>query len=490
MRRVPHLVVLAATLLAGCVDLAPAYHRPATPTPAAFPTGPAYQPPTSTPQPVVGWREFFSDTRLKTVIDRALANNRDLRVAVANIAAARAQYHVQRSSLFPTVNAQAGATLGQEPSSVIFGGAAPRGAKGLFSEHIYSLTGGFTAYQLDLFGKVRNLTRAAQDQYFASRQARDAAQITLVSEVAADYLAVGSDRALLKIAEDTLRSGTESLDVTQHRFDAGVAPELDISQAQTIVQQARFDVARLTTQIAQDRNALDLVVGAPVGDDLLPMGIGDPVVVLENLPAAVNSSVLLDRPDVLQAEDQLRAANADIGAARAAFFPSIDLTGSGGVTSLALSTLFKGASETWTFAPTVSQTLFDFGANRGNLDLAKAQRDAGVANYEKAIQTAFREVADALAERGTIDEQLAAQAALTAASANALRLSTARYEQGSDTYLNVLIAQRTLYSARQTLVASQLAKSVNLVTLYSALGGGLNAPLSSRDDDGHRHLRQ
>lgn len=444
---------------------------------------------------MVGWREFFSDTRLKTVIEQALVNNRDLRVAVANIAAARAQYHVQRSALFPTVNAQAAATLAQEPTNVISAGAIPGGGAGFFNEHIYSLTGGFTAYQLDLFGKVRNLTRAAREQYLASRQARDAVQITLVSEVAADYLAVGSDRALLQIAEDTLKSGTESLDVTQHRLDAGVASQLDVSQAQTIVQQARFDVARLTTQVAQDRNALDLVVGAPVGDDLLPGGIGDPVMVLERLPAAVDSSVLLGRPDVLQAEDQLRAVNADIGVARAAFFPSISLTGSGGVTSLALSTLFKGAAETWTFAPTVSQTLLDFGANRGSLNLARAQRDAGVANYEKAIQTAFREVADALAERGTIEEQLAAQAALTAATAETLRLSSARYERGSDTYLNVLIAQRSDYAARQTLVASQLAKAVNLVTLYSALGGGLNAPtapasISSRDDDGHRHFRQ
>jgi outer membrane protein, multidrug efflux system len=482
MRRAPlHLTItVVASLLSGCIDLAPAYHRPAEPTPARFPTGPAYAPPTATPRPVVGWRDFFADPKLKAVIDQALANNRDLRVAVANIAAARAQYHVQRSALFPTLNAQAGATLGQEPTSVIDGGALPSGTAGQFNERVYSLSAGVTAYQLDLFGKVRNLTRAAQDQYFATREARDAAQITLVSEVASDYLAVGYDRALLQIAEDTLKSGAETLAVTNQRFHEGIDSELDVSQAQTIVQQARFDVARLTTQVAQDRNALDLVVGAPVGDEALPAGVGDPVFVLENLPAAVSSSVLLDRPDVLQAEDQLRAANANIGAARAAFFPSIELTGSGGVTSLALQTLFRGASETWSFAPTISQTLFDAGANRGNLALAKAQRDVDIANYEKAIQTAFREVADALAQRGTIDEQVAAQQALTAASANALRLSTARYEQGSDTYLNVLIAQRTLYTARQTLVASQLAKSVNLVTLYTALGGGLNAPVAAK----------
>jgi multidrug efflux system outer membrane protein len=468
-------LVLGATLLSGCINLAPAYHRPAAPTPAQFPTGPAYAAPPAGPQPVVGWRDFFSDPKLKVVIEEALANNRDLRVAVANIAAARAQYRIQRAALFPTVTGNAAATYAQEPISVLAGGLFPSD-NASFNEHLYTVTGGISAYQLDLFGRVRNLTRAAQDQYFATRQARDAAQITLVSEVAADYLILGSDRALLQITEDTLKNGTDTLKVTTYLFENGIDTELDVSQAETIVDQARFDVARLTTQVAQDRNALELLVGAPVGEPLLPAGIGEPIVVLERLPAAVSSSVLLDRPDVLQAEDQLRAANADIGAARAAFFPSISLTGSGGVASLALASLFKGTSQTWIFTPTVSQTIFDFGANRGNLAYAKAQRDYSVATYEKAIQTAFREVADALALRGTIDEQLAAQRALTAASANSLRLSTLRFVEGSDTYLNVLIAQRSLYAARQTLVASQLAKATNLVTLYTALGGGLNAP--------------
>jgi multidrug efflux system outer membrane protein len=474
MRRPELIAPLAAALLAGCIDLAPAYHRPAAPTPATFPTGPAYPATPTADQPVVGWRDFFSDPKLKTVIEQALANNRDLRVAAANIAAARAQYHVQRAALFPTISAQGAATLAQEPASVVAGGAAPAGS-GAFDEHVYSLTAGTSAYELDLFGKIRDLTRAQQDRYFATQAARDATQISLVSEVAADYLIIGADRALLGIAQDTLKSGAESLAVTEQRLNAGVATGLDVSQAQTLVQQARFDVARLTTQVAQDRNALDLVVGAPVGDELLPAGVGDATVVLERLPAAINSDVLLERPDVLEAEDQLRAANANIGAARAAFFPNIELTGSGGVTSLALSALFQGASGTWLFAPTITQTLFDAGANRGNLDLAKAQRDAGVATYEKTIQTAFREVADALAQRGTIDEELSAQQALTDASDNAFRLSTARYQRGSDTYLNVLIAQRTLYAARQTLVASQLAKQTNLVTLYAALGGGLNS---------------
>ena len=469
-RRAPALLLgLALSApVAACVDLAPADQRPPSPAPAAFPAGPAYAPATAE-RPVAAWRAFFADPKLKLVIEQALADNRDLRVATANVAAARAQYHVQRAAQFPTVTGNAAASQSREPAAVA---GAPAGS-GAVDSRLYSLTAGVSAYQIDLFGKLRDQSRAAQDQYFATQAARDAAQITLVSEVAGDYLTLGSDRALLKIAQDTLASSSESLNVIRRRFEAGIDNQLDISQADTTVQQARFDVARLTTQVAQDRNALELVVGAPVGDDLLPAGVGEPVAVLDQLPAAVSSSVLLQRPDVAQAEDQLKAANANIGAARAAFFPDISLTGSGGLTSLALSTLFKGASGTWSFAPSVSQTLFDAGANRGNLDYAKAQRDIRLATYEKAIQTAFREVADALAQRGTIDEQIAAQRALTAAAADSLRLATARYERGSDTYLNVLVAQRTLYAAQQTLVAAELAKSANLVTLYTSLGGGL-----------------
>jgi multidrug efflux system outer membrane protein len=467
--------VLAATALGGCVDLAPKYQRPVSPVPAAFPAGPAYPPAPAADQAVVGWQAFFSDPRLKRIIEAALANNRDLRVAVANIAAARAQYHVQRAALFPTVGANAQATYSQQPLSVVSGGALAPGQSTIYNERLYSLTAGVSSWQLDLFGKTRNLTRAAQDQYFATREARDAAQITLVGEVATDYLTLASDRAQLEIATQTLASGQASLDLTQHRLDAGVASALDVEQAKTTVQQARYDQARLTTLVAQDRNALELVVGAPVADTDLPDTLDGGVVVMERLPAAVSSAVLLGRPDVVQAEDVLRGANASIGAARANFFPSISLTGSGGLTSLALSSLFEGPAATWTFVPTVSQTIFDFGANRGNLAYAKAERDVDVAQYEKAVQTAFREVADALAQRGTIDTQVSAQAALVEANHQSLILATARYERGADTYLNVLIAQRAYYAAQQTLVTTRLARSLNLVTLYGALGGGLDA---------------
>jgi multidrug efflux system outer membrane protein len=472
MRRAPLLVILTVALT-GCIDLAPKYRQPALPTPSAFPTGPAYPAPAATAQAPGPWRDFFADPRLKTVIGEALANNRDLRIALANVAAAHGQYVVQRSDQFPKLNATASATYGQTPLSVL-GGGITSGRSGVYNERLYELSAGVSAWQLDLFGKLRNQTRAALDTYFATRQARDAAQITLIGEVASAWLTVGADRALLANAQDTLKSGDATVDLTRARFTRGVASALDYSQAQTVSEQARSDVARFTTQVAQDRNALELLVGAPVADDLLPLDIDKDGIVLSRLPAGLPASVLLARPDVVQAEDQLKAANANIGAARAAFFPDVSLTGSGGVASLALSTLFRGASETWTFVPTITQPLFDFGANRGNLAQARAQRDAAVATYEKAVQTAFREVADALAQRGTVDEQLAAQKALAASSEQAYRISQARYEHGADTYLNALISQRTYFVARQTLTLTQLTRATNLVTLYTTLGGGLN----------------
>jgi multidrug efflux system outer membrane protein len=471
--------------LGACIDLAPAYRRPAQPTPAAFPVGGAYPTASERVEPVSAWRDFFADPRLKTVIAEALANNRDLRVAVAIAAAARGQYVVQRSDQFPKVNATATATYGQTPLGVAVGGARPSGGAGAYNERLYEVSAGVSAWQLDLFGKLRNQTRAALESYFATREARDAAQITLIGEVAAAWLTLGADRALLANAEDTLKSGEATVALTQARFSKGIASALDYSQAQTVSEQARSDVARFTTQAAQDRNALDLLVGAPVADDLLPPNIDEDGVVLARLPAGLPASVLLGRPDVIQAEDQLKAANANIGAARAAFFPDISLTGSGGVVSLALSTLFHSASETWTFVPTVTQPIFDFGANRGNLAQAKAQRDAAVATYEKAVQTAFREVADALAQRGTIEQQLAAQTDLTASSEQAYRLSEARYERGADTYLNALVSQRTYFVARQTLTLTKLTRATNLVTLYTALGGGLDTPpISDRQRPG------
>ncbi|MEO8811542.1 MAG: efflux transporter outer membrane subunit [Caulobacteraceae bacterium] len=470
MRRLLALTA-AALSLAGCISLDPAYHRPVEPTPAAFPSGPAYPPRPPAIVPVVGWRDFFADPRLKAVIDRALTDNRDLRLAMANIAAARAQVGVERSALLPHLGAQAGATFGEFPGGTINTGGGGRGT-GSFHEHQYT-AGLASSWQIDLFGRIQSLTRAAQDQYFATREARDLAQINIVYAVAGDWLTLAADRARLVVANETAVSGAATVALTRQRFEGGIASALDVAQAQTIFNQAQYDVGVLVTRVAQDKNALDLAVGAPVAEGLLPQGLGEPVVVLGRLPAGLDSRMLLGRPDVLQAEDQLRATHADIGAARAAFFPSLSLTGSGGFTSTALSALFSGPAATWTFIPQIVAPIFEGGLNRANLRYARAQREAAVATYEKTIQTAFREVADALAGRGTIDARLAAQHRLVEAAAQYYRLADARYRAGTDTYLNTLVAQRTLYVARLTLVQAQFDQEDNMVTLYAVLGGGL-----------------
>jgi multidrug efflux system outer membrane protein len=470
-RRTVLALAAGAAWLSGCIELAPKYSRPPAPTPATFPTGGVFPPAPAAERAAPPWREFFSDPKLLRVIDLALRENRDLRGAAAQIVQARARYQVQRAALFPSLSAQAGPSFISEPNGVATG---VNGLAGAFDEQLYSVSGGVASYEVDLFGKVRDLTRAAREQYLASQAGRDALQITVVAGVANQYLALSADQALIAVARQTLAAGEESVAVTKQRFDTGVDDELALSQAETIVQQARFDIERLSTQLAQDRDALDLLVGAHVGDELIPGSEIADVAVLDRIPQAIRSDVLLERPDVLQAEDQLRATNADIGAARAAFFPAISLTASGGLESLALANLFQGASKSWSFAPTVSQTIFDGGLNRGNLRLARAQRDQAVATYEKAVQSAFRDVADALAVRGTIERQLDAQQRLVAAAETAQRIARARYDSGSDTYLNLLIAQRSLFTAQQSLVGVELLRAQTVVSLYAALGGGLD----------------
>jgi multidrug efflux system outer membrane protein len=459
------IAAVLAAALTGCT-LAPAYQRPAAPVPASWPTGPAY-PAASGAAQVAGWRDVMADPKLRAVIEQALANNRDLRIAVANIAQSRAQFHIQRADLFPAITANGGATYASEPLAAL----APQAGAGTVREHLYSASVGFSAYELDVFGRVRSLTIAAQEQYFASEEARRAVQISLVAEVATDWLTLASDEDLLAIAKDTVLSTKQSLDLTRNRFNGGIASQVDVSQAQVEYDTARGDVASFTTQVAQDRNALDLVVGAPVPDHLLPttLGMAPP---LTETPAGISSAILLNRPDVIEAEHQLKAQNADIGAARAAFLPQITLTGSYGSISPSLSRLFAGPAAAWTFAPNIVLPLFEGGRNIAGLRSAEAQRDAAVASYEKAIQTAFRETADSLARRGTIADQLSAERAGTDAADDALRLINARYQRGSDTFLNVLIAQRTLYLSRQSLVRAELADDTSLVTLYKALGGG------------------
>jgi len=463
------LRLLASTLaglsVAGC-SLAPTYQRPSPPIPSTWPQGASYAPPTGGPvATTVAWRSFFRDPKLQAVLEQMLAQNRDLRIAVANIEAARASYRVERADLLPTVNAVGEATEQRTPAS-------QTGLAGAVTQRAYTASIGFSAFELDLFGRIRSLTRAAQEQYLATEEARRAVQISLIAETAFDYYSLAADLDLLRVARDTYASQKASLDIIRARFDQGQTSMVEVRQAETAVEQARADIAQYTTQVAQDRNALELVVGAPVSDALLPTGLSEQPLVMTDLPEGLGSGVLLQRPDVQESEHQLKAANADIGAARAAFFPSISLSAALGQASPALSALFQGSARAWSYGSAVNLPLFAGGRNLGNLQGARAQRDAAVAQYEKTIQTAFREVADALARRGTIGEQLSAQTSLASAATDALRLETARYQVGAEPYLNVLITQRTLYNAQQSLIAIRLVQVTNAVSLYRALGGG------------------
>ncbi len=462
-------ILACGLLMTGCAGtLEPDYQRPAPAVPAAFPTGPAYARAPSDNAPTPGWRNVFVDPKLRGVIEQALLNSRDLQVAVGQIEAARAQFRVQRAALLPTLDATAGADYARQYSGLpaSFGSPYTRATE-------YSAGLGVTNYELDLFGRLRSLTKAAREQYMATKEARRSTEITLVAQVASDWLTLASDESLLKVTQATVDSGAQNLNLARRRLIGGIGSQLDVSNALTIVEQARADVGRYTTQVAQDKNALDLVVGATVAPQALPSGIDDPAARLPPVPGALSSSLLLRRPDVVEAEHRLRAANANIGAARAAFFPSISLTGSAGSTTGALSRLFAGGTGVWAFAPTITLPIFDGGANAGNLAYARAEDRIAIAQYEKAVQTAFREVADALADHGTIAERLRAQQALVAAAADSLRLAQALYARGSDSYIDVLTAQRTLYGAQQSQVAVHLAAANNIVTLYKVLGGGL-----------------
>jgi multidrug efflux system outer membrane protein len=466
----PALPALAAValLVSACASgpLEPRYQRPAPPVPAQFPSGPAYAAPAQGAAPA-DWKTVFTGDKLRAVIEQALSQNRDLRLAVAQAQQARAQYRTQRAALLPSINGTASALYSRE-----YTGLPPQFGASYENVTEYSVGIGTASYQLDLFGRIRSLTKAALQQYFASEEGRRSEEITVVATVATAWVTLASDETQLAVSKATLASATQSLDLAQSRLNGGVGTALDVANAQTVVQQARSDIGRFTTQVAQDRNALDLAVGAPVPDALLPTGMDDPDARLPVVPGALTSQVLLRRPDVLQAEDQLRAANANIGAARAAFFPSVSLTGSAGPTTATIGTLFAPGTFVWQFAPTVTIPIFEGGALRAGLASARAQDAIAIAQYEKAIETAFRETADALAVQGVIGDRLSAQQGLVDAAAQSLRLSTALYERGQDTYLDVLIAQRTLYSAQQTLVSTQLIAANNIVTLYQVLGGG------------------
>jgi multidrug efflux system outer membrane protein len=488
MRFVPFLI--AATALAGC-SLAPKYVRTELPVPPSWPVGDSYLRQSEAALPAITYRDVFKDPRLQTIIVQALANNRDLRVAAANIAAARAQYRIQRADLLPQVdaggrytysgggNTRSTTTIGNTGTGAGTGtgtgvgtGTGTAGSTGSSGPNsAYSVSLGSTAFELDLFGRIRSLTGAALDRYFATEAAARATRLTLVGDIANAWLAYAADQSLLKIAQDTAASAQRSVTLTTARLRGGIAPRTDLRQAEQILYTAQSDLAEQTTALAQDVNALQLLVGAPVDPSLLPVSIDQALPTLATLPAGLDSTVLLRRPDVVQAEYELRATNAEIGAARAELFPTISLTGLLGFASSALSSLFSGGAFNYSVAPSVSYPIFRAGAGMAGVAYSKAQRDSALATYERSIQTAFQETSDALARQGTLADQLRANQNFAAAAADTFRLTEARYRGGIDTFLNSLDAQRSLYTAQRNLVATQLVGGQNRVTLYRVLGG-------------------
>jgi multidrug efflux system outer membrane protein len=468
MKRALVLVSLSFLLLAGCATMAPKHERPASPVPGTWPSGEAYgQAEARDGAPSASdlrWGDFFLNGSLREVISLALSSNRDLKAAALAVERSRALYGIRRADLLPGVDATGGGSVARIQETLTGTGQA-------VTSRQYDVGLAVAGYELDLFGRVRSLKDRALSEYLATEQARRSVQVGLVSEVAVRWFALAADRERLGLARETLAVQEKSYELTKRRFEGGVSSELDLRQAQTSVDAARVDIARFTALVAQDRNALDLLAGAPVPEALLPAEL-DAVTAMTELSAGLPSEVLRYRPDILEAEEALRGANANIGAARAAFFPSITLTTSVGLGSRELDDLFRGTARTWSFAPRISVPIFDGGANRANLKVAEADRDIAVARYEKAVQSAFREVADALALRGTLGDQLSAQQSLVDASVVTRKLSDARYEKGVDSYLPVLDAQRTLYAARQNLIAVRLELLANRVTLYRALGGG------------------
>ena len=484
IRKTVSLVSLAA--LSAC-SLAPNYVEPALPVPPSWPVGDAYLAQNEATLPSVSYRDIFRDPRLQQVIEQALVNNRDLRAAAANIAIARAQYRIQRAELLPEIGGSAGYTrrdngtrgvsnTGNGTGTGTGTGNTGTGNAGTITTsggatNTFSASLGITAFEIDLFGRIRSLTTAAQNRYFGSEATARATRLTLVGDIATAWLTYASDVSLLKIARETAALSARSVALTKLRLDGGIAPRTDLAQAQIVQQTALSDLATQTTAVAQDVNALQLLVGAPVDPALLPASIEEAAPTIAELPAGLNSSILLRRPDVVQAEYELRASNAEIGAARAALFPTISLTALAGLASSSLGNLFTGGAFNYSVAPSASYPIFRAGAGRAGVVQSRAQRDYALATYEKAIQTAFSEVADALARRGTITAQLNAQRALTAASTDNYRLSDARYRGGIDTFLQSLTAQQSLYSSQRSLVTAQLAQASNLVTLYRTLGG-------------------
>jgi len=469
---------LLALLATSCVSMEPKLAAPDPAIPPSWPVGDAYLVRSEATLPAVTYRDIFRDPRLQTLIAQALVNNRDVMIAAANIDAAREQYVIQRAQQFPQVDASAGVTVSGNRSSGSSGSGSGTGSgsgsSGGSSSGVranYTVGVNVPNFEVDLFGRLRSLTHSQLEQYLATEAGARATRLTLVANIANAWLDYAADTSLLLIAEQTAAAAEKSVRLTRLRLEGGVAPRTDLSQAEQILDQAQADLAQQKTLVAQDVNALRLLVGAPIEATLLPATIDEAGSSIGELPTGLNSYVLLRRPDVVQAEYQLRAANADIGAARAALFPRITLTGLLGFASSALTSLFTGGAFGWQAGANAAYTIFQAGAGHANVRLTEAQRNAALATYQRTVQTAFREVADALARRGTMDAQLNATQRRQAAAADVATLEEARYREGIDSYLNFLDAQRSYYAVQQVLVQTKLTAAQNRVALYSSLGG-------------------
>ncbi|MCD0503085.1 efflux transporter outer membrane subunit [Bordetella petrii] len=479
--------VCVAAMLAGC-SLAPDYQRPESPVPGDWPTQPKVQygaddrPTSLSEQPAqavapvgavptadLGWRDFFRDPRLQALIELSLVNNRDLRVAVQRVEEARAQYGVQRGAQWPTIGAGAEGTRQRTPANMRIGGEDSPSVANTYQAGI-----GLTTFEIDLFGRLRNLSEAAYQQYLATEQAQRSVHITLVGAVAQAYFTQRAAEVQLDLTQKTLASRQESYDLVKRRFDGGVASELDLNQSRGLLDSASADLAQLARVRAQSVNALTVLVGTPLPANLPPPAEFGRDQLLATVPAGLPSDLLERRPDIMAAENQLKAAKANIGAARAAFFPTISLTGMLGFTSPSLGSLFEGSQRAWNFTPSLTTPIFSGGSIREGLNLAKARDNIAVAQYEQTIQQAFQEVSDALAGEATYGAQLDALRSLQTSTARTLELSNLRYTGGVDSYLQVQTAQVDFFSAQLGLVQAGLDALNNRVELYKALGGGWN----------------
>lgn len=459
-------MALGVLLLAGCTTMEPAYVRPDAPVPSSWPAGDAYLRQAEAELPAVTYQDIFRDPRLRQLINAGLDGNRDVAAAAANIAAARAQYRIQRAELFPQLDASVG------------GGGTGTDGGGTNAE--FQAGFGIPSFELDLFGRLRSLSKAELNRYFATEAAARSTRLALIADIAEAWLSYGADASLLTIAEDTAASAQRSVTLTRARLEGGIAPRTDLRQAELVLRGAEASLARQRTALAQDVNLLQLLVGAPIDPTLLPASIEQAAETIHPLPPGVSSLVLLRRPDVMQAEYQLRAANAEIGAARAALFPRISLTGLLGLASSSLGGLFSGGAFDWNASADASYSIFRAGAGVANVRLTEAQRIAAVAVYQKAIQSAFRDVSDALARQGTAGDELRARERQEASAADNYRLSEARYRAGIDNFLLTLDSQRTYFAARQALVQMRLEAASNRVDLYRALGGDSLYPPPAR----------